>query len=355
MLFKRRRIKRVISTCLNCGREFVGDDSNYCDQCGQIRTDGMIKVWDLIRDFFEDLFNIESRIFQSLKLLVVPGQLTQEFFKGKHNTYYKPIRLFFVSMILFFATLGFLANDEISKIKVVEDISEINENARFQALIDSSLLVYGEDEVLQPEVQIYVDSLRELVSRKTSAQDSMDLVIFGNHNFKWHKYDILNDTRKEILEKYELEGINSYLYPQVFRFMKYPDEAVRFLIGNLTWVIVLLIFSMALVMKLLYIRRKHFYVEHLVFQFHVHSFGFILMIIEMLLLYLLVNRHKEGFSMNFNYSILVAGIYFLVAQYRYYGQRFFKTLLKFMILGFFYFVLSAIFILLVGIISVLIF
>ena len=79
----------------------------------------------------------------------------------------------------------------------------------------------------------------------------------------------------------------------------------------------------ALNLKILYLRTRRLYVEHLVFLLHVHSFGF-------LVLCPLAFYHPVWLI-----GLLYLGLnaYFLVALHTVYGQEWEKTFIKFLLLG----------------------
>ena len=131
--------------------------------------------------------------------------------------------------------------------------------------------------------------------------------------------------------------------------MRSPGDALRFAIGNLTWMILALIFALALVMKLLYIRRRKLYVEHLVFLFHNHAFGFLIFSINYLLNFVLNTDAFIGFS------TIIFMTYCFIAMRRFYQQRFFKTFIKSGILLISYFLLFSIFVVITMLVSILLY
>ena len=90
----------------------------------------------------------------------------------------------------------------------------------------------------------------------------------------------------------------------------------------------------ALILKLLYIRRKRYYIEHLVFTINMHSFSLFVLSV-MLLLGLLIKGDDDFLAA----ILLVIPVYFTIGMYRFYRQNIFKTILKEFILGFIYTIL----------------
>jgi hypothetical protein len=77
--------------CLNCGAHMRGQ---YCGQCGQRGTSRLISLWELVRDAFGDIFELDSRLWQTLvPLLIKPGLLTHDYLQGRRARYMPPFRM----------------------------------------------------------------------------------------------------------------------------------------------------------------------------------------------------------------------------------------------------------------------
>ena len=75
----------------------------------------------------------------------------------------------------------------------------------------------------------------------------------------------------------------------------------------------------ALLLKLLYVRKKLYYVEHLVFAMHLHAFSFL----ALTALLLAPETTWLGTTL-----LVVMTVYYYAALLRYYAQGWFKTLVK---------------------------
>ena len=111
----------------------------------------------------------------------------------------------------------------------------------------------------------------------------------------------------------------------------------NFIYANLTWLFIALIPIFGLWMKLLYIRRKRYYLEHFVFLLHLFSGVIILAAVT-----LLIGEVEELKNYALGFIVALVVIFPFLAFKRYYGQSTFKTLIKFILLGIF-FLLSFIF------------
>ncbi|HLU12937.1 MAG TPA: DUF3667 domain-containing protein [Arenimonas sp.] len=86
--------------CQNCNAVLLGE---HCYACGQ-PTKGLVRHFSsIIGDFFDSVFELDSRILRTLgPLLFRPGHLTTEYFAGRRVRYVSPVRLFvFLSIFAF--------------------------------------------------------------------------------------------------------------------------------------------------------------------------------------------------------------------------------------------------------------
>ena len=91
--------------CLNCGTHLRGQ---YCGNCGQRARSRLISLWELVRDAFGDLFELDSRLWKTLlPLLARPGRLTHDYLQGRRARYMPPFRMYLVLSLLFFLVAFF--------------------------------------------------------------------------------------------------------------------------------------------------------------------------------------------------------------------------------------------------------
>ena len=88
-----------VKLCKNCNVELVG---SYCFNCGQKNIENFT-FSKLAKDFFDNILSLDSRLFQTLKFLIIrPGFLTNEYWSGKRITYLPPFRLYLLISIVCF-------------------------------------------------------------------------------------------------------------------------------------------------------------------------------------------------------------------------------------------------------------
>ena len=100
--------------CKNCNSLLT---DLYCSKCGQKNRD-LLTFKEIMTEFFENIFSLDSKLFISLKYLIIkPGYLTLEYWSGKKNSYISPFRLYLVLSVLYFfispiISTGFLITTE---------------------------------------------------------------------------------------------------------------------------------------------------------------------------------------------------------------------------------------------------
>ena len=91
--------------CPNCENEF-DDAYGYCPNCGQANKKVTLSFKYFISEFLLANFNIDSKIYQTFKLLIFsPARLTTEFFNCKRARYIPPVRLYLLISMVYFAVL----------------------------------------------------------------------------------------------------------------------------------------------------------------------------------------------------------------------------------------------------------
>jgi len=119
---KKERALPEDMTCRNCGAQNVG---RYCHECGQdIHAGARQSTIRLIGQALESLFALDGKTPRTLALLMSrPGFLSQEYYAGRVSRYVHPVRLFWMSTLIFFALLITnvnLGGDQVMQIQGVD-------------------------------------------------------------------------------------------------------------------------------------------------------------------------------------------------------------------------------------------
>jgi hypothetical protein len=327
------------TTCRNCQTE-MPEHSLYCPKCSQKNTDGRIPILSFVKDLLENIFSLDSKIFKTSLGLFIPGKLTNKFFQGKHKSFATPSRLFLASALLFFAVMSVVVQDEIKDEKITGNVFGIGETTKNKieqmAQLDE-VKVALEGKFSEELLQAMLDSAATEI-QKSNIDTSFSAIELWNGNYKILTSDFKELSVDSIIQKYKVKGLlDQMIFKQGYKLKEDPKSLVIKLIGNLTWMMLLLIPSMALIFKLLYIRRKQFYVEHLVFLFHIHAFMLLVGGLFLVLKYFFEIEFDNDVQLGF-FGILV--LYTLFAFKNVYRQSWRKTLFKlFLILIAYFFVL----------------
>jgi hypothetical protein len=86
--------------CKNCDAVLLG---HYCSNCSQPADVHVPTTMELIHELMEGITHSDSRLWRTLRCLVLqPGKLTQEFVAGRRVAYLPPFRLYLVLSVIFF-------------------------------------------------------------------------------------------------------------------------------------------------------------------------------------------------------------------------------------------------------------
>ncbi|MFK8105315.1 MAG: DUF3667 domain-containing protein [Saprospiraceae bacterium] len=348
--------------CRNCAH-ILSPTAKYCSQCKQKYSTGRIAFSDLFHEFFTTIFNFDSKIFVTLRDLAFPGKLTQQYFRGKHQTYLHPLRLFLVTALVHFAIIGvYLGGEEGLKAEFSDD--NFMQSAYYQDFVTNldSNTIQLKQYYDNPTVNVAFDSLTYSLKKRFPFQDSLDLSFdissgkgfnYGqnikNRDLRVSYQDYTRLSPEALFNKYGVTNFWSrFLGKQFIKINKKGGSFGLFIFGKLTWMTLFMMPILALVLKLLYIRSNHYYIEHLIFSFHYHAFAFILVS----LLILLAEYLPDVVIVIFAMSIL---FYLYKAMRKVYEQGRFKTIVKFCILNLSYLVLFILFIALTFVIGFFLF
>ncbi|MBX7186862.1 MAG: DUF3667 domain-containing protein [Vicinamibacteria bacterium] len=96
---KRKQHTTPATACLNCGAVLSGA---YCSACGQSAHEGREpSLGHFLHDLVHEFLHVDGKLFQTLwALLLKPGLLTDEYWRGRMGSWIRPIRLFLVAVAI---------------------------------------------------------------------------------------------------------------------------------------------------------------------------------------------------------------------------------------------------------------
>jgi hypothetical protein len=247
---------RKTEFCSNCERTL--SDDNYCPECGQQNTTNNVDMGMLVKDFVDDFFTLDSRLFKTIiPLLFKPGFLTLQYNQGRRVKYLPPLRMYLVLSVLVFLIPS---NDDLS-----QNDFEINlgEDIELQNSQDKKLKVAGSDVEIDFSLFKTDDAYKDSVihSMWAGGQDHWLLSLMGERNSK----NLLGNSMRLVVHE---ETRNAFASSYVSKIPKMMFVLLPFF---------------ALMISLFFRRKHMLYVQSLIFSLHVHSFFFFVLCGKILL------------------------------------------------------------------------
>ena len=380
------KIRRKLSTCQNCG-ELLDRKYNYCPTCGQENDEKIVSFGIVFKEFLDTFFALDSSFLRTFKPFILnPGFLTLQFVSGKRKSYANPIRLYLIISIFYFFTIGIMGRHVVN--------NSDNEGEGYITVTDSLVSQYSQilsadslttrnkrklinetfDEMSLQEQMKMLDSLSDDETAMIYTMGLVDYSRFGNNyynpSFNHEHYQpdssylakvaidtnafILNRINDKLIKELDFRGTYSdyeildsmnlgklqwweeYLAMQSIRVERNGSEAImEYIVQNMSVMMLLVIPMFALILKLVYIRRKVLYVQHLIHALHLHSFAYLTYGAANLILIYAIFSDLTGFW----FSLLVfmgVSTYAYTSFLKVYRQGWFKTLIKFNLVGWIY-------------------
>jgi hypothetical protein len=307
-------------TCLNCGTEVT---DRFCSHCGQENKDPQENIGQLINHFFADITHYDSKFFKTIKdLLLRPGFLTKEYLAGRRASYLNPVRMYVFISFLFFLIYFTIST---SGVKIGPPEQKPAMTAIQMRLYRDSIINAGVGEISDT-------ATRSMVLRASRKQD-WDLSKLNFENFKTvAQFDSAQRAKPDSERISKLPAY--FIRKQIRMHQLYGSQWKEMLFEdfkhNLPKLMFILLPLFALLLKIFYSWKKYYYVDHAIFSIHIHSFIFLLFLIDLLLDTLM---HTSFFGL---ISILVIFVYFVLALKNTYHQSVFLSIVKASVISFLY-------------------
>jgi Protein of unknown function (DUF3667) len=342
----RRRAKDTApprTHCENCGAELQG---HWCAQCGQPAIEYRRSFRYVVADLLNEFLNWDSKFFTTIALLILkPWRLTNEFLAGKRVRYVNPLRLYLLASILFFFAVNFGAKgihfdpsklDAKDRAELESDLKDADlppeARKKLKALLrdsspspapspltnepSSSAAPTASSDVASPQP---AESANE--QKKYGKIGERPFVVFdgGKSSTPFERW-----IEARAKEKMGEKGTKMGLF-------------VSTLLSNLPYMMLCCIPLFAFVLKVLYIRRRIFYIDHLIYALHIHTF-FYTAIMLIVLATIGLNRFAPGPIADWLIALLwIAFVTQIFLSIRYvYRQGWFFSIFKFFFGGFVY-------------------
>ncbi len=376
--------------CENCGRPRA---ERFCSRCGQNDRTYSRSLFPVLGELVRESFEFDGRLTQTLKLLLFkPGSLSTEFARNRRARYMTPVRLYLFTSVVFFLTMSLAMSrvrdplgeepDQDPSSGLAEIPGDVLDS--LQAAVDSlqavvpglRLQIDGEDVPVSTEIsESGIAALRanlepsqrgkldDLLKRESARATQNVLAILatafdseaqtssvgGRQGDPGPDEDAAPgadraaqtagsgpDSASAAVVLPTSRGFLARMFlNSAVDLMHDPDAFTERIIGNLSIAMFFLLPVYALMLAVLYWRKKRYYIEHLVFGMHVHSFMF--MIVTLMLIASITPMGAAGQGWTQGILGLVVVAYPIIALRRFYGNGWFVTLAKAFVLGILYF------------------
>jgi hypothetical protein len=298
--------------CLNCNAKIEGD--NFCSECGQINDSRHLTFGQLISESLANVLSFDGRFFKTfIKVISKPGQVARDFTDGKRVRYMNPVRFYFLSSLLIIFALQYqnnssyiISNDAVSENKGIINIKTDPKDRTVKSdETIAAFLLETKSKISDASGFEKIDFMLSYLKFKPEEQSDVALSKLGlkgsfYNQFLFHqaqKIDAFNNNEEDNYESFN-----------------------RAFLSKLFWILFFYIPILGLLLKLLYIRSKMNYPEHLFFAFYQQAFFF-----QLLFVYVIFNLGEVFLSS----LIFLYSLHLLFALKKFYGQKWLKTILKF--------------------------
>jgi hypothetical protein len=369
-----------VRRCENCGSPLYGE---HCFACGQ-PTKGLVRHFSsILGDFFDTVFNIDSRVLRTIgPLLVRPGYLSLEYFAGRRVRYVTPMRLFlFLSLVAFFAVQGSIdygddaagagksgihvgspRDDSFDKANTVAEVDKVRDEALAelrQARKEVENVPAG-----AVGIDIAIDKIKDAAERRkeriavvdkaraAGKEPPPESVVEGdrdNMNFSFNdkRWDpVTNPLVLGWLPDAANKSLNRRIghARDVLRQSNSEKPVLDAMFNVLPQTLLVMMPLFALMLKVAYLFKRRLYMEHMIVALHSHSFIALAVILIMGESFLIGLAPDDGFIVGVaelarGLTIAWIPLYLLIMQKRVYGQGWPMTLAKYGVLGLCYTIL----------------
>jgi hypothetical protein len=269
--FHRRKTQRPpITHCENCGAQLHG---HWCAQCGQPAIDYRRSFRHVIVDLLNEFLNWDSKFFATIGLLLVrPWKLTNQFLAGHRVRYVHPLRLYLLASILFFFAVNYGARGlhlEPGKLSP-KDRAELEADLKKEDLPPAArdqleALLRESPSPAAPAASPNAPSPPPALKTDKQKQEygkigERPFVVFDSEKKSSTPFERWVEARAK--DKMGEHGTKMGLF-------------ISTLFSNLPYMMLCCIPLFAFVLRILYLRRHIFYIDHLIYALHIHTFAYV--------------------------------------------------------------------------------
>ncbi|MDQ2659516.1 MAG: DUF3667 domain-containing protein [Verrucomicrobiota bacterium] len=376
---KKKSPRPPLTNCENCEAPLSGP---YCAKCGQHAVDYHRSVLHILADAADSFFDWDAKIFRTIGVLLVkPWKLTNVFNAGRRAHYVHPLRIYLLASITFFLIAKLMNFSPSSSMDLTpEDRAELDVNLGKLTAPNSHLTPDQRVKIetvrtrfLHPETSL-TPAERERIDRaavnlpgfirkrelKAKENAKLDAILDSVVAPSPAPAPTQTGTPADGIPAPPVAPISS-AHPQVNPIIQFDSEGeqkspfgawleerlkkkvgddgtkvqlfLETLRSNVPTMMLCCIPIFAFILKILYLRQRRFYIAHLVYALHIHSFVY-LAVVVIVLLAMGANRTVPALS-GWLIGLLVFATCLLVFSSirRVYKQGWFMSILKFLLGG----------------------
>lgn len=389
---RKKRATEPLTHCQNCAAPLTGQ---FCSRCGQQAIDYHQSFAALLVDAADSFFNWDTKFLKTVGVLLTrPWRLTNDFNAGRRVRYVHPLRLYLLASIAFFLVVKVVNVNTGGALQLNDDDrAKISATLAQLSAADSALTAEQRDKLASlrarwaatpPEGEQTPERRKlEKIARRVSALDE-DGKLTRKELVKLDALlasippppDVVGppnpggpETAPSESSGTAAPGVPAPSIPPAPpvkkspgihfgtsddpnepqpAFAKWLEQRVKSKVGedgskgqlfletlrnNIPTMMLCCIPLFALVLKILYIRQRRFYMEHLIYALHIHSYAYIAAVI-ITLLALAASRISEPVQVLLAVALSFAAVAFVFTSIRrVYKQGWFFTTFKFLLGG----------------------
>lgn len=306
---------RKENNCLNCGTILKG---KFCHNCGQENLEMKESFGHMMNHAISDYFHFDHQFFSTLKpLFTKPGFLTNEYMAGRRANYLHPVKMYiFISLVYFvvlFQTGHQLVHTNVSNTPQSTQmaIDSVIKDPAIPAYVKKSLIEKIKKQA-PPTAIKKNNTVNFMADDKTVNEKSAAYFLSPTSNDSTYRAYLIaqqklpEKKRDGIIERYYNEKAYAYKAKYGLRTQEVVLDEFK---HNVPKMMFLLLPICALILLITFRNSKKYYVEHLIYSFHLHCFIFLFLAIIMVLQWLIPSEAINGWLSFLAFAAVVWYIY----------------------------------------------
>jgi len=330
------------NNCLNCGATLVG---KFCHVCGQENLEMKESFGHMMNHAISDYFHFDHQFFHTLKpLLFKPGYLTNEYMAGRRAQYLHPVKMYiFISLVYFLLVF----QQKSGPVQINQPPGSLTELAKAADQVNRTPYLSAQAKKKSIDT-LYFDAGYKMVNNHWVIDTSKQ----ARQRAEENKHIVNPYSSDTTIEQYmanqqnlpdaQRDGwLKRYYNEKAFAINKQKIDIVATIEDsikhNFPKMMFLLLPLFALILMVTFYRSKKFYVEHLIYAFHLHCFVFLFLSI-IILVEFIVPGSWTAFNGWLVFATIIAIIWYFYKSLRvvYHRSRW-RTIFKMIGMYFVYF------------------